>query len=332
MGEMTEIYMGALKREIIKWGGSVSNRPIDTIYIGGGTPSLYGEHLGEILDLINKNFSVTENAEITAEANPEDIDFLPIAKENGINRLSIGAQTFNDNTLKVLGRRHTALDTERFYYNARQIGFDNISLDLMIALPKSDKKDLEADLKKMAELSPEHISSYILKVEEKTKFFKDNIELPSEDDTANAYLYTCEFLKGAGYNHYEISNFAKNGKESRHNLKYWQGGEYIGIGPAAHSFLSGKRFFYPADIKRFVSSGEITSDGTGGSESEKFMLALRTSSGADIEKMYGTVPKEIKDEIENLIKHGLLYDSYPIIKLTDKGMLVSNSIITELTI
>lgn len=330
-GTVTARYLSVLKEEIIKWGG-LTDRPIDTIYIGGGTPSLLGERIGEIVKTVYVNFSVCEDVEITVEANPCSItpEFLESARESGVNRLSIGVQSGNDNELKVLGRTHTAEMAKSAVELAKREGFNNISLDLMICLPDSSIKSLKENMDFIVGLNPEHISAYMLKIEEKTLFAKKDLNLPNEEEEAEQYLYMCDFLKEKGYEHYEISNFCKNGKESRHNLKYWQCEEYIGIGPSAHSFLDGKRFFYPADLRKFISCPETVVEGEGGDREEKLMLALRLKKGINLLEFFEDIPKKVTEKINNFESEGLISYNHPHLHLTDKGMLLSNILITEL--
>ncbi len=326
------MYLDALKGEIKKWGGKL-HRPIDTIYIGGGTPSLLGSEIILLTECIKENFSVLENAEFTVEVNPSSSDnFLKYAKAAGVNRLSVGVQSGCDETLKFLGRTHTVNDAALTVKAAREMGFDNISLDLMIALPNSNINTLKKDIDFILSLNPEHISSYILKIEENTVFSKryDTLRLPDDDGTAEQYFFMCETLCQNGYNHYEISNFSRDTRKSRHNTKYWIGEDYLGIGPAAHSCLDGKRFYYPRDLKGFIKSPQIIKDGTGGDKSEQLMLGLRLSQGVDLTQIYGEIPENIKHKIILLEKAGYVKAKLPHISLTDSGMLISNSIITEL--
>ncbi len=326
------VYLSALKGEIKKWGGAI-HRPIDTIYIGGGTPSLLGEEIISLLDCIKENFVVLQNAEITVEVNPSSSGtFLCYAKQSGINRLSIGVQSGCDETLKILGRTHTADDVRQTVANARKLGFDNISVDLMIALPDSNLQTLKGDIDFMLSLCPEHISSYILKIEPNTVFAKkyDTLNLPDDDAAAEHYLYMCEILRQKGYNHYEISNFARGESASRHNMKYWECQDYLGIGPAAHSCVDGRRFYYPRDLQGFIKNPQTISDGDSGSKEEKLMLGLRLSKGIDLSEIYGEIPQNIKSKIHLLQKAGYIKANLPRISLTDSGMLISNSIITEL--
>ncbi len=328
------VYLSALKGEIKKWGGKL-HRPIDTIYIGGGTPSLLGEQILSLAECIKQNFTVLEHAEFTVEVNPSSSnDFLKFARAAGVNRLSIGVQSGSDETLKILGRTHTIDDAKKTVNKARKLGFDNISLDLMVALPDSSIDTLKADIDFILSLNPEHISSYILKIEQNTAFYKkyDTLNLPNDDDTAEQYLYMCESLSKNGYNHYEISNFAAYDKFSRHNMKYWECQDYLGVGPAAHSCLDGKRFYYPRDLHRFIKNPQTISDGDSGSKEEKLMLGLRLSQGVDLSEIYGEIPQNIKKKISMLENAGYIKANLPRISLTDSGMLISNSIITELSV
>ena len=326
------VYLSALKGEIKKWGGQL-HRPIDTIYIGGGTPSLLGDEIISLLDCIRQNFSVLDDAEITVEANPSSSgDFLEFAKQAGAKRLSIGVQSGRDDTLKILGRTHTALDAVNTVKAARDLGFDNISLDLMIALPDSNLQTLKKDIDFILSLNPEHVSSYILKIEQNTAFSKkqNTLNLPDDDDTAEQYLYMCDAFEKNGYNHYEISNFARQHYESRHNTKYWVGDDYLGLGPAAHSCLGGKRFYYPRDLIGFIKNPQTVYDGESGGKQEALMLGLRLSRGVDLSKIYGEIPEIIKSKINLLESAGYIKADLPQISLTNSGMLISNSIITEL--
>lgn len=354
-------YTARLTGEIRKWGREI-RRPVDTVYFGGGTPSLLGGRISEVMSAVRESFELLPGTEITLEANPEGFktdppalpDFLSAALDSGVNRLSVGVQSGIDHELKILGRRHTAAEAENAVKLARQAGFKNISLDLMLGLPGSDCGTLLKSLDFITKLSPEHISAYILKLEPNTALARRGITLPDDDSTADQYLFACEYLKKSGFLHYEISNFARPGYEGRHNLNYWNGGEYLGIGPSAHSCLNGRRFFYPRDLKAFLDDSRsvktpadkntafpqsisplIISDGYGGSAEEYIMLKLRTSDGINFreyERRYGPLPKEFYEECRRLEKAGLMRADESSAALTDRGMLVSNSIIVRLPI
>lgn len=335
--ELIDRYVSALIREIEKRGGPFG-RPVDSIYFGGGTPSLLGERVEQVLDAVRRHFTLSEDLEITAEANPTaaDIPFLKAAKRSGVNRLSFGVQSGLDEELKTLGRNHTAEEARETFFLAREMGFQNISVDLMLGLPDSTEETLSQSLDFIKALDPEHVSTYLLKVEPHTKFYKisDQLHLPDEDAQAEQYLQTCRFLENLGYRHYEISNFSKDGKESRHNLKYWQGDDYLGLGPAAHSFVGGKRFYFPRDLKAFLEGADPMADGAGGDFEETVLLRLRLSDGLDLKTTadrFGVrIPKSLWQRLEQYVRAGLGSLQNTTFSLTDTGMLVSNQIISDI--
>ncbi len=333
--DLLESYTNALKREIKQWGGKF-NRPIDTIYLGGGTPSLLAYRLKDVIDAVKSSFCVTNGCEITLEMNPKgDTEYLlQCAKEAGVNRLSIGVQSGIDEELKMLGRTHTARDAEKTVKKARELGFSNISLDLMIGLPNSSFETLKNSLDFLTHLNPEHISAYILKNEPNTAFAKKELNIPNDDETAEQYLFMCDHLEKKGYSHYEISNFCRENYESRHNLKYWQGIDYLGIGPSAHSSVNGERFYYNRDLKGFIKGNSPVSDGKSGGIEEYVMLHLRIKDGIDlkeIEKEFNVkISPDFLFKCDTFCKNGLINLRENKISLTNKGMLVSNSIITEI--
>lgn len=334
---MLDDFTKALIKSIKQWGGNL-NRPIDTLYLGGGTPSLLNERLQEVISAVRGSFELSDNAEISLELNPSgDVgEILENARIAGVNRLSIGMQSGIDRELNILGRRHTFSDTEKTVRTARGLGFDNISLDLMIGLPDSDNETLKESLDKITALSPEHISAYILKIEPNTAFYKmaQTLKLPDDDMTADQYLFMCDYLESRGYEHYEISNFAKPDRESRHNLKYWLGQDYLGIGAAAHSSMDGKRFYYPRDLKGFIAGNPPLPDGDSGSKEELVMLRLRLKVGivkTDYVNLFGERKfAEFDQKCRLFEKNGLMNIENDRYSLTNQGMLISNSIITEI--
>ena len=336
--EQLNSYTKGLISQIKAWGGRLCRPLVDTVYFGGGTPSLLGERIIPIIGAVKEAFAVSDGAEITLEINPagNSDNILSAAKKAGVNRLSVGAQSGNNEILSLLGRTHKAEDTLNTVKAARTMGFDNISLDLMIGLPDSDLSTLKADLDFVLSAEPYHISAYILKTEKNTLFYKkrDSLNLPDEDETAEQYLYMCRYLEDKGFSHYEISNFAKEGNEGKHNLKYWHCEEYLGIGPSAHSFLDGERFYYPRDSRAFLRGEPPVSDGKGGSEEEYIMLALRLKEGLCFKEYRERFGKDLNDSIKKAALHlkeaGLLNVNDDSISLTDRGMLLSNSIITNL--
>lgn len=329
-------YIKRLCEEIEKWG-ALTARPIDTLYIGGGTPSLLTpEELEKVFSAVKKGFVLADDAEITCEVNPADnvSEFLSAAKGLGVNRISIGIQSADDNELKVLGRRHSFADAVNTVKLARSIGFHNISADLMLGLPDSSTDTLQKSIDSLLKLNIEHISAYILKIEEGTPFSAMPLNIPSDDGVADQYLQLCRSLNEHGFSHYEISNFAKKDFESRHNNKYWLTEEYIGIGPSAHSFFDGKRFFYERDLNSFIENTKIIEDGDGGSGEEFVMLSLRLKRGLIFSELEDRFGIEFSDRamslIKNLEKNRLCIVTDTSVSLTDEGMLVSNSVINNI--
>lgn len=329
-----EEYAKAVCRELEKWG-RLDTRA-DTLYFGGGTPTLLGaERLCRIISKAREHFSL-EGAEITVEANPSgDVSEQFYAlKEGGVNRLSFGLQSAKDCELLSLGRRHTARDAEKAVNAAQKAGFDNISLDLMLGIEGQTTESLTYSIGFCKDLGASHVSAYILKIEEGTPFYdrRHALCLPDEDETSKLYLAACEELEKAGFSQYEISNFAKKGRESRHNLKYWNCEEYLGIGPSAHSFLQGRRFYTPRDFDGFLKEAQYIDDGPGGDEEEYIMLRLRLTEGVDsgdFRRRYGKdLPPRLIKKAKSL--DGLVECDEKGIRITRQGFLVSNRVITEI--
>ena len=311
---------------------------IKTVYFGGGTPTAIGtERLIKILNSVFENFSVKKDAEITVEMNPvfnNEIDYKKL-RNSGFNRLSIGLQSANDNELKILGRRHKSMDVKNTVTNARNAGFDNISLDLMLCIPNQTFKSLVSSIDFCFGLDVEHISVYILKIEENTKFYsiKDKLNLFNDEQQAQMYELAVNTLEKYGYQQYEISNFCKSGYESKHNLIYWRDEEYLGIGPSAHSFINGKRFYYGRSFEDFYSD-KIIFESDGGDIEEYIMLALRLKEGLIFEKFQNRFKKPVSDKLidraKKLEEKGYLNITDNNISLTTKGFLLSNSVISYL--
>lgn len=331
-------YTYELCKKLEMYASSIT--AFDTVYFGGGTPSIIGEkRLGNILDTINSFFDI-KNAEVTLEMNPstKDIINLEYLRKRGANRLSIGLQSANDNELKLLGRRHTANDCLETIKKAKSSGFNNISLDLMLAIPEQTDDSLKYSVDFCNNADIQHISAYILKIEDNTVFgnmpkYKQDKLFFDDDKQSDFYELCCKYLKAIGYNHYEISNFAKSGRESKHNLKYWHCEEYIGIGASAHSFYKGKRFYTPPTFEDFYNNITVD-DGDGGSEEEYIMLGLRLSEGITQSNYYcrfnKPIPQKYYDKSQKFEKMGLMTCDDKGIRLTEKGFLLSNSIITEI--
>ena len=260
--EKIDSYVETVKKEIEDTSNEFTkNHIVSTIYFGGGTPSfLESKYIKLLLENIRRNFNVSSNAEITLEVNPGTIteEKLKTYQMCGINRLSIDLQTTNDNLLKKIGRIHTYSEFLSTYNLARKLGFSNINVDLIFSLPDESLDDLKLDLEKIIELSPEHISTYSLIVENGTKIKElieenaDGYNLPSEDIERQMYWYIKNTLEEKGYRHYEISNFAKEGYESKHNLNCWNQKEYFGFGAAAHSFIDGIRFSNKKILSEYI--------------------------------------------------------------------------------
>ena len=328
----------ALLKERIKYWGNISKETVSSVYIGGGTPSILGaERLCDILTAVEKSFKVSSEAEITVEVNPESgksLDFNKLRKV-GFNRISIGMQSSHESELKALGRIHSPEDVRITVKAAKDGGFKNISLDIMMGIPNQTLTSLKKSIDFCAFCGVTHVSSYILKIEPGTKLYseKEKLSLPSEDETAELYLSAVDYLERLGYNQYEISNFAVPTFESRHNTLYWKCGEYIGIGPSAHSFYKGKRFHYERDTKQFAENITVE-DGTGGNEEEYIMLSLRLKTGLvfkEYEERYNKVLSPVfKSKIKKYTETGFLEGDDNHVCFTPKGFLVSNSIICDL--
>lgn len=337
-----DTYCDALVRE----AESYCDKKIsaDTIYFGGGTPSILNcAQLEKVLNAIIGNFDISPNAEITIEANPGTVtkekakDFKTI----GFNRVSLGAQSFCDKELSLLGRIHTADDTKNCYELLRNAGFENISLDLMYAIPGQNMLSLSSSASQLLNLAPEHISCYGLKIEEGTPFEKmlerDEITEKSDDEYADMYAFICNTLKEAGYSQYELSNFAKKGFESRHNTKYWLGDDYVGLGAAAASKLGSKRFTHCADIEDYMKnfkndeSYELSYEDA---MSEFMFLSLRlTQAGAskeEFEKRFGiSIEKVFPKAIRKHTSNGMLLDEGDRYILAPKAYYISNYVLSD---
>ncbi|MGN0523630.1 MAG: radical SAM family heme chaperone HemW [Eubacterium sp.] len=310
-----EEYTNKIINEIEEYSGV-----FDTVYFGGGTPSIIEpELIGNIINAAKKQFEIDENSEITIECNPsKDLkECFKKYKSYGINRISLGMQSAVDSERFALGRSAGKLQVESAINDARNAGIENISLDVMLGTPKQTLSSLDETFDFIDKMQVQHISAYMLKIEEGTRFFKmqDKLDLPDDDTTAEMYLKTVNTLASMGLKQYEISNFAKQGYESRHNTKYWRLVPYLGIGATAHSFWNGKRFYYNSNMN-------VIQDGLGGDEQEKIMLGLRLCEGVEKEL--------IKKPYRQFITAGLITESPNRISLTPKGMLVSNTIINEL--
>ena len=326
------------------------SEPIETIYFGGGTPSLLTEvELMGLLEAMRENYSFSKEVEITLEANPDDIhrEGLSIWKNAGINRLSIGIQSFKEEDLVRMNRAHSAKEAEQVVPMAKAAGFENVSIDLMFALPFQTVSDWEENLNKAIALNVPHISCYNLTVEEKTalkhKIDKNKWPDVEEKNSAELFQITQQKLNAAGIKQYEISNYAKVGFESKHNRSYWYQKDYVGIGPAAHSCMGNKRFANVAHNQKYIQS--IDKDGCPEGDSEvlsttdqfnEFLLTrLRLEEGIQIELAQENFPKEwnlIQRMIEKFKSRDWLKCEEGFLKLTNAGMLLADDITSQLFI
>lgn len=315
---------------------------LDTVFFGGGTPSLLNaRELYMIMDAIRSSFRLSPIAEITAEVNPGTIDEQKLGAflSEGFNRFSIGLQSIHENELKKLGRIHNFEDFLTAYKMMRENGVGNISVDLMFGIPEQSVKSFEQTLSAIKELSPEHISAYGLIIEEGTPFYneRDNLRLPTEEDEREMYFLASSVLSESGYSHYEISNFAKSGFECKHNLKYWNLDDYIGVGLAAHSYFGGAHFSNPRDQGAYLSGVKDVEDALSLDEVafEYAMLRLRTSAGisfTEYKKRIGSdfLTKERKERADFYKARGLLLCNEKRLALTTEGFYLSNTIISDL--
>lgn len=331
-----EQYTNALKNRIT-YEMSKLDCKADTLYIGGGTPSVLGaENLGAIVKSASPYLS--ENAEITVECNPYLLteDFFKSLAFYGVNRISMGLQSAVDEERRILGRLSNSKDVKNAVCMVQRAGISNISLDVMLGIPHQTTHSLSETLGFCLSLGIPHISTYILKLEEGTVFYKkrDSLALPDDDEVAEMYLQTCETLEYGGIIQYEISNFAKPHFESRHNLKYWNCEEYLGLGPAAHSFINGNRFYFERDLDGFLNNSSPVPDGAGGDFTEYAMLRLRLCEGLnnkEVNQKYGfNIPHEMIEKSEKFIKHSLMDYDGEALRLTKNGFLLSNSILAEI--
>lgn len=350
-------YVQALCREIEWSKDCLKEYLVDTVFIGGGTPSILEEkYIGQILDTLRSTARISDDAEITIECNPGTLTMekLEAYKDAGINRISLGLQSANDEELKTIGRIHNFEEFKKSFNLARLAGFNNINVDIMSALPGQTLDSYKETLAKVITLNPDHISAYSLMVEDGTSL-KEMVEnkevvLPSEDDEREMYYYTREFLERTGYKRYEISNYAKDGFECRHNIGYWKRVEYLGFGIGAASLFKGERFSNTSDINRYMhilekedvmnadevwkALNENIETLTQKDEMEEFMfLGLRMTDGVsksdfkkifncDIEAVYGNV-------IEKLANQNQIKEAGDLITLTDKGIDISNIVLAN---
>ena len=351
-----QAYVDALALDIINSGKAVEgdNVIVDSVYFGGGTPSLLAKKDIEYLtDTIYEAFRVTEDAEVTFEVNPATLDRAKAKAliDCGVNRLSIGMQSAHDNELEALSRVHNLREFVNCYKTARKAGFGNINVDVMYGIPEQTEESFMQTLDVVCDLAPEHVSMYGLRIEEGTPFaiHRSELVLPGEDEEYSMFRRGRSYLKEHGYSHYEISNFAKEGKESKHNYKYWKCEEYIGVGVSAHSYYGGKRYARITDVDRYIYylCGEETPNLTdiivassveeitpAVLEVEYVMLGLRTHRGvvkAEYKKKFGIdFDAKYTERIREYADAGFIINTEKKCRLSAEGMYVSNRILADI--
>lgn len=338
----------ALAEELQMQNDFLGNDIVRTIYFGGGTPSLLEDHhMKKLMKLISFEYDLSSNPEVTLEANPDDLSMekLQMFYSHGVNRLSIGVQTFHDDMLQWMNRQHTSEEAEQCFYNAREAGFENISMDLIYALP-ADNHDLWlSDLRKMVRLNPEHISAYCLTIEPQTAFGnwlrKDIIQPINEDHAAEQFEMLIEVLSKYKYDQYEISNFAQPGYESQHNSGYWRDEKYLGIGPSAHSYNGKFRKANVANNAKYMQGlqlgkipFEVITLSREDQINEYILTSLRTKWGCDLELLknkYGfDLMQQHGSHLEKLAYESYLFEDEGFIILTNSGKLFADKIASEL--
>lgn len=351
-------YFGALRREMEALpgllqrlnanGNGVADWVIDTVFVGGGTPSLVdGQEIGQTLGWIRNTFCLVPVPEITLEVNPGTVtdDKLDCYREAGVNRISLGVQTFQDHLLKKVGRSHSVADSISTVELCRRKGIDNLNVDLIAGLPGQTEEDWQENLSRVADLSPEHLSLYLLEIHEDAHLGKREglagASLPDEELVADWYRESVHWLGSAGWEQYEISNFCKPGRQSRHNLKYWTDQPFIGFGCGAHSYWAGERWGNERDPVRYVELLEAGEPATtfrsritpGQHLEEVVFLGLRLNAGLDLWRCRRKFGFDLRDrfgrELSQLAQGGLIEIEGDRLKLTSKGRLFSNEVFVQ---
>ena len=327
-----DAYVQAVMDAVYAW--QAKGKRFDTVYFGGGTPSLLG---AERLSRIARVLRDEPIREFTVECNPSSVQdgLFAALYAAGVNRISLGLQSAVDAERRALGRAADAQTAARCVRLAQKAGFTDISLDLMLGIPEQTADSLQTSVDFCADLGVTHVSAYLLKIEPGTPFYarRDRLALPDEDAVCALYLQAVRDLAKHGYRQYEISNFALPGHEGKHNLKYWDDREYVGIGPAAHSFVDGKRFFYPRDTASFLRGDDPIADGDGGSFGEYAMLRLRLTEGltqqGTMERFASPIPQSVIRYASKLPEHLVIVDTHGV-RLTPDGFLISNAILADI--
>ena len=341
--EQMQGYVDALKKEIENRGKVYKGKKVVSVFFGGGTPTtLTIPMLEQLMQAVFANWNISEDAEITTEANPGTLDkeMAEALKNMGFNRLSMGVQAWQNRLLKSLGRIHSIEIFQNNFNAVREAGFENVNTDLMFALPDQTMEDWQETVKNIVALGPEHISAYSLILEEGTPFFdkyeKGELEPAEEDLDRDMYHWAVDYLAEMGYEQYEISNFAKAGKESRHNRIYWQAEEYLGMGLGSHSYMEGERFHNIYDLQEYMKAEgdvsllkeEVEIITEEDALAEFMFLGLRLTEGVSFDRFRERFGKEMKniygEQIEKLVQENLLEEDEIGIRLTRKGVDISN--------
>lgn len=340
-------YVQALCRHLAAVAPDAADHTVDTVYLGGGTPTtLTPAQIGQILSTVRAHYALEKGAEISCECNPvtDTEGLFEGLLEAGVNRLSIGLQSIHEKELHTLGRLHDFADFQSTYKNARCAGVENISADVMFGIPHQTVDTFRQTLEVLCDLVPEHISAYGLRIEDGTPFgrMRDTLPLPTEDEEAEMAELAATLLPARGYARYEISNYARPGKESRHNLRYWLGEEYLGFGPAAHSYFRGERFETPADTAAYireVTAGAFANIHTGRctlspheQREEYVMLRMRLARGIDKAKFarrFGMSFEAAYGDLDRLVLGGFLENTAERVAFTARGMQLSNTILSD---
>ncbi len=342
--DTVDAYVTELTRRMAAWGETCHGRTVDTVYLGGGTPTLLsGTQAERLLTAVYRHFAIDPDAEVTVECNPGTAERGALSTWHSlrVNRISMGAQSAQPAELKALGRLHNWDDVCRTVGDARAVGIDNINVDFMIGIPHQTRESLADTLTRAVALFPDHLSAYCLQLEDGTPFARRGaaaLSLPDDDEVAARYVLAATRLKDAGYEHYEISNFAKAGKRSRHNTHTWQAREYLGLGVAAHSYLSGERFGNSRDLAAFLRGEDITAERNvltpDEMADEAVMLGLRLKEGideaafaarfgVDFDSRYGK-------QCDFFAARGLLTRTDGRTALTEAGWMVSNAVLAAI--
>jgi len=334
--DLKKRYLGALLKEMetTPYAGS-----IETLYIGGGTPSLLAPSEAEaLINKIEQKYTLASHAEVSLEVNPGTVDLQKVKalRSAGINRLSIGVQSMDPAELKLLGRVHDDVDSRNVLeWTGRY--FDNFSVDIIYGIPGQEVSGLKESLEEVLSYSPPHVSAYELTAEEGTPLYRmlseGRLRLPDDDDKIAMYELLSDILVKKGYLHYEISNYSRRGRQCRHNMNYWLRGEYLGFGAAAHAFVGNTRMRNTAEIPEYIRMIELNGSAvieelpltSADKDREEIFLGLRTETGIRADKVYGA-----RDRIRLLAEEGLVLEKDGFVRLTEKGMLLSNRVIVEM--